>query len=360
MIPTVFPGGVWFGGAADGRDKFKRLFRVAILLVLVPLGFLTVRADTTRTQTIALTRGWNAVFLEVYPADPEPAAVFDGTAVDVVATVFSRSSSVQFVTEPGVDLFRQGGWGVWYAEDRPDAFLKTLHAIHGQQAYLIHAREDFTWSITGAVVPPRVDWCSDAYNLVGFSVSATGAPTFAQFFAGSPAHQPLWIYRLVSGTWRRVMDPTAEVMRSGEAFWVYCDGASNYQGPLRVETPTHQGLILRRQVQSLVLRNEANYPVTPFLEHVAEGADAVPLSIVIRVVASGRTPVRSVSAGKAAGHWTQTVPTLEAGGALRVPLELRVEDMTTFESRSLLRISTDLGTEVWIPVVGIREDLEEQ
>ena len=32
-----------------------------------------------RTQTIQLTRGWNAVFLEVYPAETKPSALFANT-----------------------------------------------------------------------------------------------------------------------------------------------------------------------------------------------------------------------------------------------------------------------------------------
>ena len=102
-----------------------------------------------RTQTVSLTAGWNAVFLEVEPLDAAPGAVFKGLPVDIAAAYFPHEATTQFVTNPGVHLFKGLGWGVWYAEDRPDAFLKTLNAIYGQQAYLIHTKQAFQWKVDG-------------------------------------------------------------------------------------------------------------------------------------------------------------------------------------------------------------------
>ena len=52
--------------------------------------------------------------------------------------------------------------------------------------------------------------------------------------------------------------------------------------------------------------------------------------------------------------------TLEAGEAMRVPLTVRLADMTSYAQSSILKISTDVGTSVTIPVIGIREDMEGQ
>lgn len=321
------------------------------------LGF-TGWAGTQRTQQLSLQPGWNAVFLEVYPEAAEPAAVFAQTPIDIVASYYAPSSPAQFVSNPSANLFRQAGWGVWYAEDRPDAFLKTLHAIHGQQAYLVHARSAFTWRVTGAVATAEVRWPADAFNLVGFAVDEKAPPTFAQFFSGSPAHRHNRIYRLTNGAWRQVTSPAAETMRSGEAFWIYCYGGSKFQGPLQVQTPLRQGLVLGAGGDALTLRNLADHPVTPTLEHVAAGADAVPLAIVVRAVGDQASPIRAIPVAKPDGSWKQALPAIEAGGALRVPLEARRADQDTFVRSSLLRVSTDVGTEVWIPVLSVREDLE--
>ena len=218
------------------------------------------RGAVEREQVIPLQSGWNAVFLEVYPAQPDPAVLFSGAPVDMAASLHAASSTAQFIANPGADLFRRAGWGVWYSEERPDAFLKTLHAIVGQQAYLIHATRPWTWTVSGAPVMAETRWEANAYNFAGFSVDPVAPPTFARFFAGSKAHRLDKIYRLRSGAWQRVDNAAGETIRSGEAFWIYCDGASAYQGPLQVETPTRAGLVLAGSSSALVLRNLTDFP----------------------------------------------------------------------------------------------------
>lgn len=338
------------------------LFRpLAVLCCSWLLVYSLSGADTgaiTRTQTIQLQRGWNAVFLEVYPENPEPAVVFSGTPVDIAASHFTRSASAQFISEPGSDMFRKAGWGVWYSEARPEAFLKSLHAIHGQQAYLLHSKSDFTWQVSGSVTVSEVRWQPNAYNLVGFSVHATAAPTFNQFFKGSAAHQHNRIYRLQNGTWRRVNDPTAENMRSGEAFWIYCQGNSTYQGPLRVETTTQHGVVLASGADSIICRNQTTHPITPTVEHVVIGTNSLPLALVVQMIGAENEPMRGVTTPLPDGNWIQPLPPLEPQVSFRVPLRLRHREASVEAQGSLLKVSTDLGTEVWIPIIGIRKDLK--
>ncbi len=317
-------------------------------------------SQALRTQTLALNRGWNAVFLEVNPVDPDPTAVFAGTPVEVVAGFEARTASAQFVSDPNANLFRRAGWAVWYGAHRPDAFLKTLHAIHGGQGYLIQSREAFVWKVTGGVEFQEVQWRPNAFNLTGFQVASPGAPTFAEFFAGSQAHRLDRLYRLENGTWRRVADPAAEAMRSGEAFWIFCSGASTYQGPLRIQTPVGQQVLLTAGRLDLTLRNESGHPLTPAIEHVVSVGDPVPLSVIIQTVDNRASVLRRVAAAKPAGPWIQPLPVLEAGEAFRLPLEARREDMNHARQMSLIKITTDLGTETWLSVVAVREDLEEQ
>jgi hypothetical protein len=327
-----------------------------ILLLMICVWASAAWADTLRTQTITLNPGWNAVYLEVEPAASSPSVIMTNTPVDIVANFFDPGVSPQFISNPSVSLFKLAGWGVWYAESRPDAFLKSLHALYGRQAYLVHATSPCSLNITGTVIPAMIKWTPDAFNFVGFSVSASSPPTFAQFFAGSPALRHNKIYRLVNSVWRQVTDPAAELMRSGESFWIYCSGSSTYQGPLRVETTTSQGIVLGRGGDNLVLRNESSVPIVPTLEHVASGADSVPLMVVVQVVGGTTAPVESVGVPKPDGSWSQSLPTMEAATSLKIPLEARVESMTLPVHKSLLKISTDIGSEVWIPVIGVRAD----
>lgn len=339
---------------------FRSLAVLCCSYLMTSHAFGAEAGQNTRAQTIQLQRGWNAVFLEVSPAESRPSALFAQTPVDIVAGFYQRGSSAQYMTDPGADLFSQAGWGVWYSETRPDAFLKTLHGIYGQQGFLIHAKSDFTWTVTGVVTPGATRWQPNAYNFVGFGVHPVAAPTFAQFFSGSAAHRHNKIYRLASGTWRRVSDASAEAMRSGEAFWIFCDGASTYQGPLRVETTTRLGVVLGKGTDTMTLRNDTPNPLTPTVEHVASGGTPVPISIVVQSVNTTNSAVTSLALPQPAGAWTQPLPPLEGGGAWRVPLTARVQELNANLQSSLLKITTDLGTELWVPVIGVRNDVEEE
>jgi len=344
---------------ARPKTRGRLPLAVGCVLALLLVGQ-QLSADTTRTQTIQLTRGWNAVFLEVYPLEANPTLLFQGTPVDIVASYYTHASSAQFIGNPSGDLFKKEGWGVWYAPTRPDAFLKSLHAIYGQQGYLMHAKTDYTLTINGGAVPPSIRWVANEYNFVGFSVRGTGAPTFNQFFSGSAAHNHNKIYRLTDGAWRRVLDPTAESMKSGEAFWIYCAGASQYTGPLAVETTVRGGLFISTAGDELTLRNHSGHPLSATVEHVPSGTNPVPLSLVIQLVGATDDAVQTVATAKPEGAWTQALPPLEAGAALRMPLEVRSQDLRVGVQSSLLKISTDLGTETWIPVVTTRKDLEDK
>jgi hypothetical protein len=334
---------------------FMRMMCCAAVAAYSLTGF-PCMANPLLTQTVPLEAGWNAVYLEVMPTNSSANALLAGTLIDTVASHFSAPSFSQFATSPNANMLSEVGWGIWYAPDRPDAFLGTLQRIQGKRAYLVHAAEAFAWRVNGTVEPPQISWVPDAYNFVGFGVDEQAAPTFAQFFAGSAAHTNLQIYRLVHGEWRKVTNPSSAVMRAGEAFWVYCSGSSDYQGPLRAEAGAITGLKVGGRVTDLVLRNESDHPVTPTIRHVALDTPPVPLSVVVQVVGDPDDPVREGLAGLNAGD-VQAMPLLEAGASIRVPLLARLSEMTELYHYSLLVITTDMGTIIRIPVYAIREDL---
>ena len=51
-------------------------------------------------QTIHLNTGWNAIFLEVFPDEPNPDFLFKDTPITQVLTIFAKDSSVQFIEDP--------------------------------------------------------------------------------------------------------------------------------------------------------------------------------------------------------------------------------------------------------------------
>ncbi len=312
------------------------------------------RANNYVTQSVLLARGWNAVYLEVDPPQTAPAVVFAGLPVDVVADYAMPTKTAQFVRNPDAGLLAAYGWSVWYAPQRVDAFLSDLHAIQGGRGYLIHATTNATLLLTGTVPPLKTRWAADAFNFVGFSVEEPGAPTFAQFFASVAALQPLQIYRLVNGAWNQVVNPAATKMRSGEAFWIYSKGATDYQGPLAVATDAAGGIFLTDgALGDIVFRNCTTHPISFTVEHIVDTTEPVPLSVPLQGV-SDAEGIKTLYVHLEATGWTQSFPPIEAGQARRFPLMLRADQMALGTRTSLLKVTSDMGTVRLIPLTATR------
>lgn len=310
-----------------------------------------------RTQSITLTKGWNSIFLEVHPPDSDPETVFGSKPIDRVATLFQSPTRPDFVSNPEVPLSIDNSWAVWYSADLPERFLSSLDGIPGHQPYLVHAREACILEVEGEVALEEIRWVPDAFNLVGFGVVEHGAPTFAEFFAGSPAHAGRKIYRMSGGNWRQVLHPTSETMRSGEAFWVFCEGPSTFQGPLGLEIIGGSSLVLGKGAGTVNLRNAAPHPLSARIEHLAAQGPPVPLSVMVRTIGDPAAPVQNAPLAMPPGPWTEDLPQLQPGNGWALPLACRMPDMVTGRQCSLLKVTSDLGTCRWIPITGYRDDL---
>jgi len=331
------------------------LFAGAFRLLAVPG---VSHAQALRSQVIALVPGWNAVYLEVDPVESDPAVLFAGSPVEVVASHASPKRGAQFVRNPTSDLLSTYGWAIWYSPSRPDAFLSTLFAVYGAKPYLIFAATNTTLEISGTAVPERLSWTPNAYNFVGFSVVSPGGPTFRQFFGGSPAHNHNKLYRLVNGIWRQSLNPASEAMRSGEAFWIYCDGRSDYPGPLEVSTRPVPGVTLSSRGGSQVtFRNRSGHPVSFAIEHLVDPELPIPISTPVQTLDEESGGLQTLSVHFESGYFRQEFPPLEAGQAIRLPLALRLQDAGPGVRHSLLKVTTDLGTVTYIPVTASRDDL---
>ncbi len=232
-----------------------------------------------RSQQIQLQRGWNSVFLEVVPQDTAPTAVFSNAPVPVAATYFPLANAVEFLADPVRINWKKEGWSVWYAPRRSDSFLSNLHAVDGNRSYLIYSEQDFLWTVEGYVAFQPVRWKSGSYNHVGFGVDQQSPPTFGKFFAGSKAHSPGKFYRLVNEKWTKITNPDSASMKSGEAFWAWCQGSSDFQGPLTVTIPVGRAVIFGSQgTARIALGNSSGDPLGVRTELSGSG---LPLSYVL-------------------------------------------------------------------------------
>ena len=323
--------------------------RHALRIVLSALFLGPLQAEVLREQTIQLRRGWNAVHLEVHPTDRKPAEVFRDVPVDIVARYFRVQSSVEFIADPSLESIQSEGWGVWYAPHRPDAFLSKLHSLRGNECYLIHATADHLWKVTGAVryEPPR--WRNASFNLVGFTVDESAPPSFGAFFAGTEGRIGTRIYRLQEGRWIKVLNPAQTLMRAGEAFWTYCDGRTDYQGPLALELPGSGVLDFGSRGQELSLTWRTTTPSQPSVQTVApSGSNPV-----------DRLSLRSVE--RDPDTLVKSYPILSskslAGGSVarsgRLTIQARRDEFATGAQGVLLRITDGSGALAWIPVTAL-------
>ncbi|MBL9135671.1 MAG: hypothetical protein JNK85_07380 [Verrucomicrobiales bacterium] len=312
-------------------------------------GFAANATGPRRTQQIHLRAGWNAVFLEVQPDRAKPDEAFAGQPVTSVAAFFSGRAEAQFLRSPGDAPWREEGWAVWHAPDRPDAVLSNLHRLQAHRPLLVLASSDFTWSVTGEARATVLQWHPDTCTFTGLPVDAAAPPTFAEFFSGSPAHQRLRCYRLEAGAWKLVRNPASDRIRSGEAYWIETDGGSTYQGPLRVKLPASGALDFDTAVASRSLRLNNESPQSSAQLRMERVSGELPLRRTTRDLSKLETKATDLPSSLSLGA-------LPPGASTTVRLEPARDRMTTARSEALLRITDGRGTEQWIPVRAQRSE----
>ncbi|KPA11458.1 conserved hypothetical protein, secreted [Candidatus Magnetomorum sp. HK-1] len=76
---------------APKKNYFKQMILFNFMLVTYSLVFIMIPvmalAGKTVTQTIHLNTGWNAIFLEVFPEEPNPDILFKDTPITQVLTI---------------------------------------------------------------------------------------------------------------------------------------------------------------------------------------------------------------------------------------------------------------------------------
>ena len=221
--------------------------------------------------------------MEVQPEPADCDTVFAGLPVESVWAWNERFSTVQFIQDPNELLPGQPNWLAYLPPDHPARVTRNLFSIRGGQAYLIKLKPGVdarSWLVVGQPVVRAPEWLSDSYNFVGFPIAPNRSPTFQSFFAGSAAHAGKPAYRLNSaGQWVTIGDAATTGLSSGKAYWVYCQGASTFSGPVQLGLDSSDGLIYGRTLmeQTLRIRNSSTSPA----------------SITIRAVSSLSPPTSS-------------------------------------------------------------------
>jgi len=239
----------------------KKLANGCLLLFALGCGSPAAFAQWV-TQTITLNPGWNAVYLEIQPATNDCDAVFAGIPVESVWAWNRRFTSVQFIQDASKLVPGQPDWLAYLPPDHPAHATRNLFAMQGARAYLIKLKNGAsatTWNVIGQPVVRQIDWVPNSLNFVGFPIAPAGGPTFQSFFSGSSAHAGQPLYRLnTSGRWQLVSSPATTSLRAGESFWINCQGASTFSGPVQLTLEQRDGLLYGRVLTEQTLRIKNN------------------------------------------------------------------------------------------------------
>ncbi len=318
------------------------------MLLALLTGALPASAAWTLSQTIQLTPGWNAVFLEITPDDPDLDAVFDGTSVDLVVSFYPMATPVQYIQDPGEIEWKRDGWHRWTRPGSPDAFANNLYALQANQAYLIKATEEVTLTLSGEPKARAFKWRPDSFNFTGFHIDPDNPPTFEQYFSGSDAHADSHIFYLSENQWVRVARPEEAVISPGEAYWVYCCGGSDYPGPLEVNLGgAGDRISFQKPVYGtdFELVNRQDGPLTVDLALVANsGGPDLPLFIVERSLSSGDLSYTPVTTGGIAFD-------LSSGEERTIRLAVKTDARGAFQASNLIRITDSEGGRIHVPAI---------
>jgi len=330
------------------KTGFARITSIVILALTINLS--TAYAGSQVTQKFTLSPGWNAIFLDVQPELMDPATVFSEIKnLESVWTWLGRNSPVEFIQNPAEGLWNKPGWGV-YTTDPDKAFLNSLHVILAGYPYLIKLAGDqgTTIEISGVPTVKKIRWTSNSFNLLGFRVDRENPPSFADFFGISAAHAGQAIYYLenATGKWKFIDNPSAVKIHSGTAYWVYCEGSSDYQGPVEVQLPILDGLDFGPFLNSLTIT----------LHNTSDKTAIVNITLLSMEI---DLTYRTFNKETGLFEWPplKDMPpiSLEAGRYYNIRISARRETLQAERADSLVRISDNLGTLLLVPVTVEKE-----
>lgn len=341
MVPTNEPTG-WQG-----------LLAIASLL-LAMCGLLynqtLVAGEALHQQTFELTPGWNAIYLEVEPDPKDIESAMAGIPVESVWRWIPRDvEQAEFIQDPAEGLLNINGWHGYFPFPRPEAFLSDLFTFRANQAYLIKlaGSQPVTWTVNGRPQVRRTVWRSDSFNLSGFAVDPLMPPTFGDWFERSSAHNGQPVYRLNSnGVWELIELPYATLINSGEAYWVYTDGASTYQGPMAVTLEYGDSMEYSAALteQRIIVENNVDITTGITISRVPGAPTTLPMAFEI---------VDPETDEFAWPDLPDSVSyTTEADDEAIVNLSLKRAEFNEERMEQLLEISNGLGSRVLVHVGG--------
>ena len=239
------------GNAQDARCTKRAKFFAACAFVA-----LCATANAAHiSETISLTNGWNAVYLESTPDDTTPDDFFaDMPDVLRVGCYESSvySSTEQILPDGTTNAQKPVAYYVWN-RDGVEA-EQTLEAVRGGRCYLIYATNTVTKTFYGTPELPHISWQesdSGFTTLAGVSIPAGESVDTYKYFGEGPlgaakAKVPYFVYGddIDEPQFAAIMPfrGTPDV-DGGVAYQFECEGVEEWPGVVRVGVPNMSGAL---------------------------------------------------------------------------------------------------------------------
>ncbi len=267
-------------GVLNMYRQTKNTIVNVVVLTLLLMSYNLYSATATMQQTIELRPGWNAVNIELLPVNDNIETIFSGIPVSSVWRWIPKDLGKDFITDPAEGLLSLDGWFGYFPEPKPEAFLSNLYTLSANTAYLIKLDDtvNHTLTITGTPSLKKNIWRSNSFTFTGLPVDPGNEPTFGEYFEGSNAHAGQPIYKLsAAGIWELVTDPFTSVTKSGEAYWVFTQGPSTFQGLMNITLQQGTSLDFRSMFTELDFSISNLSDVTNFITISRVAGNTMPM-----------------------------------------------------------------------------------
>ncbi len=222
--------------------------RITRLITAIVLGFLPFHGTAQwLTQTVSLSSGWNAVFLNVEASYDTLDHLVGGDAANPIQEIWlwaPSSGTGQFLTSPSSPFSAGTQWVQWQRSS-VNISANPLNTLHANQALLVRTTNAYSWSIKGVPAVPQYNWTSSGENFIGFPANPTTSPTFSTYLSVSPSFDSgasIFAYTsgIALGSNNPVQIPSSpysptNIVR-GRAYWVYSTNYNSYFAPFEVSS----------------------------------------------------------------------------------------------------------------------------
>ena len=164
----------------------KKINKLAVGLLLPLSAFALPYVE----ETMTLTNGWNAIYLESTPTNAVCEDFFAGAPVARVASYYSDAySSTRQLADDGTEIAQKPvSYHVWVPGDET---ASTMSALAGGRVYLIYATNVWRRSFYGIPAAPQQTWRATSgdtgfMNLVGVSADTSDYVTAKTYFGEGP------------------------------------------------------------------------------------------------------------------------------------------------------------------------------